>query len=91
MTGHASTGWETLLEGMIESGWPVTGTWPMRTERAGRSREIDTNALASSIVLACRPRPEDAGVDRSARFDRGAAGGAARAPCGTAAGQHRAG
>ena len=60
--GHASTGWETLLEGMITSGWAVTGTWPVRTERGGRTtRTSDSNALASSIVLACRPRPADAG------------------------------
>ncbi|MET7269682.1 DUF1156 domain-containing protein [Streptomyces sp. NPDC005908] len=58
--GDASTGWETLLSGMIRSGWTVTGTWPMRTERAGRTRHISSNALASSIVLACRPRPENA-------------------------------
>ncbi|GIH50618.1 DUF1156 domain-containing protein [Microbispora rosea] len=60
--GEASTGWETLLEGMIKSGWSITGTWPVRTERAGRSRGIGSNALASSVVLACRPRSEDAGV-----------------------------
>jgi putative DNA methylase len=60
--GHASTGWETLLEGMIKTGWTVTGTWPMRTERGGRIRDIKSNALASSIVLACRPRPTDAAV-----------------------------
>jgi putative DNA methylase len=60
--GHASTGWETLLEGMIKSGWAVTGTWPMRTELANRIKALDTNSLASSIVLACRPRPADAQV-----------------------------
>jgi putative DNA methylase len=60
--GHASTGWETLLEGMMRAGWAVTGTWPMRTERSGRMRAIGSNALASSIVLACRPRSADAGV-----------------------------
>lgn len=58
--GEASTGWETLLEGMIGTGWAVTGTWPMRTERGGRMRDVGSNALASSIVLACRPRPENA-------------------------------
>ena len=58
---HASTGWETLLEGMLTSGWVVTATWPVRTERTGRVRDIGSNALASSIVLACRPRPIDAG------------------------------
>ncbi len=59
---HASTGWETLLEGMIKAGWAVTATWPMHTERKGRTRDIKSNALASSIVLACRPRPTEAGV-----------------------------
>lgn len=57
---HASTGWETLLEGMIQAGWAVTATWPVRTERAARIRDIEANALASSIVLACRPRSADA-------------------------------
>jgi putative DNA methylase len=60
--GHASTGWETLLEGMIRSGWSVTATWPMRTERGGRTNAIEANALASSIVLACRPRSDAADV-----------------------------
>ncbi|HEX6356068.1 DUF1156 domain-containing protein [Actinophytocola sp.] len=59
-SGEASTGWETLLEGMIRSGWEITSTWPLRSERGGRSRDIDSNALASSIVLSLRPRPEDA-------------------------------
>ncbi|BBB01160.1 hypothetical protein RVR_8432 [Actinacidiphila reveromycinica] len=59
--GTASTGWETLLSGLIEAGWSVTGTWPVRTERTGRSRDIGSNALASSVVLACRPRHVTAG------------------------------
>lgn len=54
--GTASTGWEALLEGMIKSGWQITATWPVRTERTGRPRDNDSNALASSIVLACRTR-----------------------------------
>jgi putative DNA methylase len=58
----ASTGWETMLEGLIQAGLSVTGTWPIRTERAGRMREIKSNALASSVVLVCRPRPETAGI-----------------------------
>jgi putative DNA methylase len=59
---RASTGWETFLQGLIETGWQVDGTWPLRTEKAGRTRELGSNALASSIVLVCRPRPIDAGV-----------------------------
>ena len=62
ISGTASTGWETLLEGMVRSGWMVTGTWPMRSERGGRMISVGTNALASSIVLALRPRPEGAPV-----------------------------
>jgi putative DNA methylase len=58
--GSASTGWETLLDGMIRSGWVITATWPMRSERGGRMRDVGSNALASSIVLALRPRPADA-------------------------------
>jgi putative DNA methylase len=58
---HASTGWETLLEGMLTAGWAVTATWPIRTELSNRMRGMGSNALASSIVLACRPRPTDAG------------------------------
>lgn len=57
---HASTGWETLLEGLLNAGWAVTATWPIRTELSNRMRGMDSNALASSIVLACRPRPADA-------------------------------
>jgi len=55
---RASTGWETMLEGLLEAGFSITGTWPMRSERSARSVAIGTNALASSIVLVCRPRPE---------------------------------
>jgi putative DNA methylase len=60
--GLGSTGWSTMLEGLAAAGWMVTATWPMRTEKQGRSVSIGTNSLASSVVLACRPRPETAGV-----------------------------
>jgi len=60
--GQASTGWETILGGIVHSGWVVTATWPVRSERGGRMISVGTNALASSIVLALRPRPEDAPV-----------------------------
>lgn len=58
--GASSTGWETMLNGLIESGFSIQGTWPIRTERSVRTISIGTNALASSIVLVCRPRPDDA-------------------------------
>ena len=61
----ASTGWSTMLEGLLEAGWGVTATWPMRTEASNRLVGRGTNALASSVVLACRPRSASAGfIDR---------------------------
>ena len=59
--GISSTGWATILEGMIREGWAITATWPVRSERAGRMISVGTNALASSIVLVLRPRHETAG------------------------------
>lgn len=59
-SGTASSGWETMLAAIINAGFAITGTWPMRTERSVRTIAQGTNALASSIVLVCRKRPEDA-------------------------------
>jgi putative DNA methylase len=64
----ASTGWETMLEGLIKAGFTITGTWPIRTEMANRSVGIGTNALASSIVMVCRPRPSSAGTASRRQF-----------------------
>lgn len=58
--GTTSTGWHTLLDGLISTGWEITATWPVRSELKNRPRSQESNALASSIVLACRPRPENA-------------------------------
>lgn len=60
--GLASTGWETFLDAVLRSGFGISGTWPVRTERAGGFRNKNQNALASSIVLVCRPRSESASV-----------------------------
>ncbi|WP_167106435.1 DUF1156 domain-containing protein [Mycobacterium sp. DL592] len=59
--GTTSTGWATVLDGMIQSGWAITATWPIRSEMPNRLRSIGSNALASSIVLVLRPRHETAG------------------------------
>jgi putative DNA methylase len=56
----ASTGWETILEGLMQANFSIGGTWPMRTEQASGLRVVGRNSLASSIVLVCRPRPETA-------------------------------
>ena len=58
--GRTSTGWETMLTALVSAGFQIVGTWPMRTERPNRPRAQESNALASSVVLVCRPRPERA-------------------------------
>jgi putative DNA methylase len=58
----ASSGWETMLNAIVQAGFSITGTWPMRTEREVRTIASGTNALASSIVLVCRKRPTDTPV-----------------------------
>jgi putative DNA methylase len=68
-TAVASTGWETMLEGLLSSGISITGTWPMRTEMAGRAiGRLGTNILASSIILVCRLRPESASLATRREF-----------------------
>ena len=59
--GTSSTGWETFLAAVLEAGFAITGTWPMRTELVGNLKKT-VNALASSIVLVCRKREADAPV-----------------------------
>jgi putative DNA methylase len=54
--GTTNTGWDTFLAAVIEAGFAITGTWPMRTELSNRMISSGTNALASSIVLVCRQR-----------------------------------
>ena len=66
--GTASTGWETFLDAVVRAGFAISGTWPMRTENATRLVGMGTNALASSIVLVCRPRPADAPVATRREF-----------------------
>jgi putative DNA methylase len=58
--GTASTGWDTFLDAVIRAGFAITGTWPMRTELSNRMIGSGANALASSIVLVCRPRAAEA-------------------------------
>ena len=66
--GRASTGWETMLSAVVAAGFQIVGTWPMRTERTARANARDVNALATSVVLVCRPRPKDAPVGARRQF-----------------------
>ena len=63
-----STGWEAMLDGLVASGFCITGTWPLRTELGRRMRGQGSNALASSVVLVCRPRPQDAETTTRRQF-----------------------
>jgi putative DNA methylase len=68
--GTHSTGWETFLEAVLRAGFSLTGTWPMRTELGNRMIGSGTNALASSIVLVCRPRSAEAETISRREFQR---------------------
>ncbi len=60
---HKTTeGWEALLSGMVQGGWTITGSWPIATEMTSRLRARDSAALATSVHLICRPRPNDAPI-----------------------------
>ena len=68
--GTASTGWVTFLDAVIKAGFVITGTWPLRTEREGRTISIGANALASSVVLVCRRKSLDAPIVSRREFQR---------------------
>lgn len=68
--GTASTGWETFIAAVISAGFSISGTWPMRTEGDNRQVGVGSNALASSIILVCRRRPDDAAQIPRREFQR---------------------
>ena len=68
--GISSTGWATFLQAVIEAGYSVVGTWPVRTELANRTRASGSNALANSVVLVCRKKQAAAEVITRAEFIR---------------------
>jgi len=66
-SGTSSTGWETFLGAVIEAGFALTGTWPIKTESANKLK-AEVSALASSIVLVCRHRARDAATATRREF-----------------------
>ncbi|MCF1708708.1 DUF1156 domain-containing protein [Tabrizicola sp. J26] len=68
--GISSTGWATFLQGILDAGYSVVSTWPMRTELANRMRGQESNALANSVVLVCRKKEASAEVITRAEFIR---------------------
>ena len=59
-----SNGWETFLEALIQNKFTISGSWPLRTERKARASALNTNSLASSIILVCRPRTDSQTINR---------------------------
>jgi putative DNA methylase len=45
-----STGWESMLEGLLDAGLSITGTWPMRTEMGSRMAGQRTNANGPMLL-----------------------------------------
>ena len=66
--GATNTGWDTFLAAVIEAGFAISGTWPMRSEQEYRMIGMGTNALASSIILVCRQRAADAATATRREF-----------------------
>ena len=58
--GVVSTGWDTFLSALVDEGFSIVGTWPVRTEQSGGLRNVGRNSLATSVVLVCRPRAASA-------------------------------
>ncbi|MGB3795526.1 MAG: hypothetical protein WA957_04400, partial [Alteraurantiacibacter sp.] len=54
-SGLSSKGWATFLQAIIDAGYQIGSTWPVRTELTGNLKK-NKNALATSVVLSCRPR-----------------------------------
>ena len=59
-SGLSSKGWATFLQAIIDAGYQIGSTWPVRTELTGNLKK-NRNALATSVVLSCRPCADDAG------------------------------
>jgi len=70
LEGISSTGWATFVQSVMDAGFSVVGTWPLRTEKPGRMIAVGTNALANSVVLVCRKKEATAEVVTRAEFIR---------------------
>lgn len=69
-SGTASTGWDAFLQALVDEGWSIDATWPMRTEQSGGLRELGRNSLASSVVISCRRQDNEASTASRADFLR---------------------
>ncbi len=68
--GISSTGWATFIQAVIDAGFSIAGTWPLRTEMRTRQIAMGNNALANSVVLVCRKKEASAETITRAEFIR---------------------
>jgi len=66
-----SSGWETMLQSLVDSGFQVVATYPFRTEARARATSHDTNSLAAAILVVCRLRKESATIGTRSDFVQG--------------------
>lgn len=59
--------WEALFSALIESGFTITATWPIKTESEHSLHQAKKNAAQSTVFLVARKRDPAAGVGY---FDR---------------------
>lgn len=66
--GVVSTGWEAVLEALMGAGLSIVGTWPIHGTGSARARGLSSNALATYVLLVCRPRPVGAPITTFGQF-----------------------
>ena len=87
-THKAQSAWAALFQSMIDAGFTISSTWPVRTESPASLHQANKNAAQSTVILTARKRPAGAGtayLDQAMRNEiRAAAQGAAAATAGSA-------
>ena len=69
-----SSGWETILQSIVDAGLQIVMTYPLRSEAVGRAISTNASALAACILLVCRPRSDKAPVGTRGDFTLGLQG-----------------
>lgn len=64
------TRWSSILSAIVAAELEITGTWPIHGATVARLIGNQTNAIASYIVMVCRPRLADAQTCSLAEFNR---------------------
>jgi adenine-specific DNA methylase len=63
MFTHRSTeAWERLIQSLLDAGLYPTASFPVHTEFEGSTHQTGKGAIQSTILMACRRRPENAPI-----------------------------